>query len=242
MGPFMSAVAGPVAGALVGAAGSIFSSKQSADFAERSYKHRYQWQVKDLQKAGLNPMLAVSQGAPNVAQPTFQNVGEGAIKGFSAAAAARVASAQVKNIEADTMLKGSAQALNIASTRESAIRAGIAEESLPFAAKQAETTMLTQDRTFQIMGRQLEKLGYEVGSARLTLEQQEKMNPLLVRAQMLINQGMSLDMVKRDAKAALWEIAPDHETVNKVLDLLKEPGSLPRRIHNWGKKYGYSGR
>lgn len=28
------------------------------------YRHRYQWQVEDMRKAGLNPMLSVMQGAP----------------------------------------------------------------------------------------------------------------------------------------------------------------------------------
>lgn len=32
-------------------------------FQEESYRHRYQWQVEDLRKAGLNPILAARQGA-----------------------------------------------------------------------------------------------------------------------------------------------------------------------------------
>lgn len=32
-----------------------------------NYKHRYQWQVTDMMKAGLNPILAATQGAGSVA-------------------------------------------------------------------------------------------------------------------------------------------------------------------------------
>lgn len=93
---------GEIIGAGIGAAGSYFSSQQSADFSERAYKHRYRWMVKDLQKAGLNPMLAAGTSPGSVAQPDFQNVGEGALKGASAAAAIRQAKAQAENIEENT--------------------------------------------------------------------------------------------------------------------------------------------
>jgi hypothetical protein len=237
----------PVAAAMlgsaaIGAAGSLFSGKQSADFATESYKHRYQWQVKDLQKAGLNPMLAVSQGAPNVPQPSFPNPGEGAVKGAAVGIQGALAKAQMENVRADTDLKGSATALNIASAREASIRSGISEASLPFAAQQAEVSALTADRQFQILGRQLEKLGFETGSARLTLEQQEKIMPHLLEAQKLINAGMSAELVKKQVKARLWDIVPSESTVNKVIDFLKDPGTIPTKISRWGKKYGYEGR
>lgn len=37
------------------------SAKQAQDFAKKVYKNRYQWMVSDLEKAGLNPMLAYTQ-------------------------------------------------------------------------------------------------------------------------------------------------------------------------------------
>lgn len=98
------AAIGGIAGGLLGAAGSIFSGKQSADYAEESYKHRYQWMVKDLRKAGLNPMLAVSQGPGSPAQPNFPNHGEAAVKGAQAGSAVAMARLQAQNVEAATDL------------------------------------------------------------------------------------------------------------------------------------------
>lgn len=100
--PFPMAVGalGSLGGSLLGAAGSWFSGKQAADTAERAYKHRYQWQVKDMIKAGLNPMLSFSQGAPNVPATERPNIGEGAIKGFSAVQGARLTNAQINLTEA----------------------------------------------------------------------------------------------------------------------------------------------
>lgn len=87
---------GSLGGALLGGLGSFFSGKQSSDFAEESYKHRYQWMVKDLRKAGLNPMLAVSNSPGQVPQPNFENIGEGSIKGVQAAQSAKLIQAQIQ--------------------------------------------------------------------------------------------------------------------------------------------------
>lgn len=92
-GPLVAAAVG----AGIGAAGSIFSGQQASKFAERAYKHRYQWQVKDMQKAGLNPMLAFQNSAPNVPQPNFPDAGKGAMEGMSHASSARVAALQMKS-------------------------------------------------------------------------------------------------------------------------------------------------
>lgn len=127
MGPLLGAalaspVVGGAVGGLLGAAGSIFSGKQSADYAEESYKHRYQWMVKDLRKAGLNPMLAVSQGPGSPPQPNFNDPGEGAARGAAAGSAVAVARAQAQLLKTQedaaratankTDAEGVAQALN----------------------------------------------------------------------------------------------------------------------------------
>ena len=60
------------------------------DFAERMYKHRYRYQMRDLRKAGLNPMLAYTQGpgpAPaGAGGGTVSDFGRGALKGTVATA------------------------------------------------------------------------------------------------------------------------------------------------------------
>lgn len=46
------------------------SSREQMAFQERSYKHRYQWQMEDMRAAGLNPMLAYSNSAPGALSGT----------------------------------------------------------------------------------------------------------------------------------------------------------------------------
>lgn len=44
-------------------AANIAIAQANREFQERSYKHRYQWQLEDMRKAGLNPMLSARLGA-----------------------------------------------------------------------------------------------------------------------------------------------------------------------------------
>lgn len=96
MDPVTASLAAGIGGAAISGLGSYLSGESSAAAAKRLYKHRYQWQMQDMRKAGLNPMLSVSQGAPNVPQPEFPNVGEAAVEGFSKAQSARLLAAQVE--------------------------------------------------------------------------------------------------------------------------------------------------
>lgn len=52
------------------------SADKAMDFAKNMYKHRYQWTMSDMEKAGLNPILAYQQGGgstPSGSTATFPN-------------------------------------------------------------------------------------------------------------------------------------------------------------------------
>lgn len=87
-------------------------ARSAQTFSAQQYATRYQTQVKDMEAAGLNPMLAYSQGpgsAPTGVAAPVENVGSaasvGASQGAQAAIAAKTASAQIANVEADTSNK-----------------------------------------------------------------------------------------------------------------------------------------
>ncbi len=114
---------GPIAAAGIGAITSAFgahkankaaqaSSREQMAFQERSYKHRYQWQMADMKAAGLNPMLAYSSSAPGALSGTSyrpQNVLADAPAGVSSALQATRLKSELKNIAADTRLKNAQQ-------------------------------------------------------------------------------------------------------------------------------------
>lgn len=81
--------ASAVGGFLTQRAGQVSANQMNRAAAERqyemqtdAYKHRYQWQMEDMRRAGLNPLLAYQQGAPGGpagASYQAQNVNAGAL-------------------------------------------------------------------------------------------------------------------------------------------------------------------
>ena len=106
---------GPVASAALGAAGSFASNsitnsanaKAAADanaFTETQLKNRHQWEVADLRKAGLNPILSAG-GTPSIggsAKADVESSGEAITRGINSALAVKTVEAQLDNIRADT--------------------------------------------------------------------------------------------------------------------------------------------
>lgn len=101
-------------GTAIGALGSLFDKKTGEDsqssqaaINERMYRHRYQWQMEDMRKGGLNPILSYKQGAPTVGSVGgyTSDMASGVPKGISTALAAKRLAAEVDNIRSDTALK-----------------------------------------------------------------------------------------------------------------------------------------
>lgn len=112
--PAVGAYLGGPAGAAAGSAISSYLGTQSTNEAnaERAdqanawsaaqYASRYQTMVKDLQGAGLNPMLAYTQSpgtAPSAQQVTFQNPASAAVQGYQSASSASQSLAEVEKIK-----------------------------------------------------------------------------------------------------------------------------------------------
>jgi hypothetical protein len=94
------------------------------EWSAAQYASRYQTQVKDLQAAGLNPMLSYSQSpgsSPTAQQVQFQNPVSSAVDAYDKTTRAQSVSAQIQNVNADTRLK-EAQA-NLAATQQLAAEA-----------------------------------------------------------------------------------------------------------------------
>lgn len=106
-GSAAGAIAGGVSSLLGGAlsnSASRAASSQQHDWNVSDYQHRYQWSMQDMQKAGLNPILAATQGIGGSingasALASQYNLGEGVTAGMSASAAGNSAKAAQKQAD-----------------------------------------------------------------------------------------------------------------------------------------------
>jgi len=93
-----------IAGGILGAAGSVYqgiqarnSAKSQENFQKRMSNTSYQRQMRDLERAGLNPILAAKIGGASTPQGAgyqFPNVGQAATQGAHQAASAKQVAAQ----------------------------------------------------------------------------------------------------------------------------------------------------
>ena len=156
---------GSVAGGLIGGSSSSKSNKLAIQFAREQAQNKYQWAVKDMEKAGLNPKLAGTQaagissgGTPSLRDPG-SHISQGivqaaaiagnAVQAYSSAAKniadaslakeqAITQSAARAQLQADAELKGSQQVLNRALELESVARASKTPDERRLLRRQAD--------------------------------------------------------------------------------------------------------
>lgn len=126
---------GSAAGGLIGGALSNSASRHAMNAqiaANRyDYQHRYQWAMQDMQKAGLNPILAATQGIAGTINgasalgASYNSIGGDLAAGAGADAASNSAKAQQKHADvADKLSYGQLKqmdsqiALNAASAKK----------------------------------------------------------------------------------------------------------------------------
>lgn len=99
-------------GGVFGIGEKLFDNYASAKAATKAFDreqwimgNRYQLQVKDMIKAGLNPMLAAGASPGTPSAPVAQVDRGGAVRGISAVSSAKQADAATVNLLADAKLK-----------------------------------------------------------------------------------------------------------------------------------------
>lgn len=145
----LGSVGGSVIGGLFGQSGQESANEANAQQAElnRQFQERmsstaYQRAVKDLKAAGLNPMLAYSQGGastPAGSTATFYNEKADLARGFQAAPQNAMAIAQTSNLRAQTEKAAAEADLASAQAQEARARTGTYEP-------QIEVSRATVDR------------------------------------------------------------------------------------------------
>jgi len=122
-------------------------AESAQNFSAQQYATRYQTTVKDLMGAGLNPMLAYSQGpgtSPTGVQAPVQNALGSAVEGYNRTKATSAASAlqeeQINQSKSQTTLNSAQAAKAVAEAEVSKEQAELLRTQVPKAQQETKTS------------------------------------------------------------------------------------------------------
>lgn len=221
-----SSLVAPIASAFSGLFNNSSAAQRQEDaqsFSAQQFANRYQTTVEDMKKAGLNPMLAYSQGGGNA--PTSSAASSAGMPDVgSSYTAAKMASAQMANIEADTQNKKEQAAL---------IRAQAAQAMSSANQADAATTKIGQEvwnlkeqfKNIPLEGNRLRAFVEQI-SSQIGLMDQQNLTETEKRANlraMISKLNAETDLLNLDKQAAedLGNIGREAGQLKPIVDILR---------------------
>lgn len=219
----LGALLSTVGGALLGHGLAKDRQADAQDFSAQQFATRYQTTVQDMKAAGLNPMLAYSQGGgspPSSSAASAQSVDTG-----QAYLQSKMNTAQVANIEADTANKQAQADLiqaQIGDTKASAWQKNAAVDLVDMQTREIRNKL--ENRYYENDAERVKALAQQLHSQYLLNIEQGKTQAqsrelMYFQAQKLLAETKLLDL---DAQAAsqLGNIGREAGQLKPVVDIL----------------------
>jgi hypothetical protein len=218
LGPLIAA-GGDILGGILSSQASQRRQEDAQNFSAQQFATRYQTTTADMKAAGLNPMLAYSQGGGSPAGGTSASGGDFGRPGSSYVNAdlqTKMNSAQVANIEADTLNKRAQAGLieaQISQTGASAdsLRSGINVMDAQF------KEIVSRTENYPLEGQRLKTLVHQLAaSANLMLEQG--------LTQVTVRNQLSALIGKLKSETKLLDL--DYQAADSLGNIGREAGQL----------------
>lgn len=210
----LGALLSTVGGALLGHSLAKNRQEDSQDFSAQQFATRYQTTVQDMKAAGLNPMLAYSQGGGN--PPSSSAASAQSVDTGQAYLQSKMNSAQVANIEADTANKQAQADL---------IQAQIGDTKASAWQRSADIDRI--DMQTREIRNKLENSYYENDAQRVKALAQQLHSQYLLNIEQGKTQAQSRDLMYFQA-----------QKLNAETDLLKLDMKAAEQLGNIGREMG----